>query len=112
MARDLHRNGGRDREGRRRESASASSSEITAPIDRPSLFWMALTSLRIGSSMSMVVRMMRDAMYLDIRCHEGGDRPWHAPEPSSLHLRGHLPHIGTGRAEPSPVPYFQCRKQG
>src|SRR5271157_3382903 len=68
MAREVQRNEGRGRDGRRRASASASSSETTAPIDRPSLSWMALTSLRMGSSISSVVRMMHDAIYNNIRC--------------------------------------------
>ena len=63
IGREVQRNDGRARAGRRLASASASSSETIAPMDRPSLWWIALTSFRIGSSMSRVVRMMRDASY-------------------------------------------------
>ena len=56
IGREVQRNDGRERAERR----LASSSETIAPIDRPSLWWIALTSFRIGSSMSSVVRMMRD----------------------------------------------------
>jgi hypothetical protein len=66
MAREVQRNDGVARAEQRRVSASESSSETMAPIDRPSLARRALTSRRMGAWISNVVRMMFGATAEDI----------------------------------------------